>query len=104
MQRGLPFAHQFSCLELREQLKEWSLKDILDVSQERVRKGSRKKSKLKPKLELAPEAGGGMDRKARLEEAVRNGSRPWNHSEFKENVALGVHYLISIIPGVDSRR
>lgn len=28
---GVPFAHWLSCMELKEQLREWSLKDIPGV-------------------------------------------------------------------------
>lgn len=40
-----------------------------------------------------------MDRKVFLEAVVRNGFRFWNYFEFKENVVLGVYYLIFIISG-----
>ena len=48
-----------SCVELREQLREYRLKDIPAVSQEAVRSGSRENSKLKGSSELAREMGEG---------------------------------------------
>lgn len=69
-------------MELKEQLREWRLRDILHVSQETVRSRSRMSSKLKSELELAKELGTGRDRKVSFEVALRHGSRSEKHSEF----------------------
>lgn len=70
----VPCAHQLSHLESRELLRECSLKDTPDGSQQRVRRGSMENSKLKGYLELARWLGE-RDRKGSLNAAVKNGSR-----------------------------
>lgn len=58
---------------VEEQLREWSLKDVLDVSQKIARSRSRMSFKLKSEPELAKDTGAGRDRKVGLEVAVGNG-------------------------------